>query len=191
MLLLPVILIAVFVKPPSADDMWSKDEDETVTTLLSHTQRGTLDPTDEESLYVRLKIWRQLVTEVIPYRPLGAGLGAGSLSALKYSEGPRLPNSDNFILVIAIACGIPAALLFMWILFRATQFACRTARRSYSSIEKTTLSRIVAALLPVFVLNNIFGLTFSLYAVAPIGWLLIGWVSAEEARTKAQREVLA
>jgi len=191
MLLLPVILIAVFVKPPSADDMWSKDEDETVSTLLSHAQRGTLDPTEEESLYVRLKIWRELVTEVIPYRPLGAGLGAGSLSALKYSDGPRLPNSDNFILVIAIACGIPAALLFMWILFRATQFGFRIARRSYSSIEKTTLCRIAASLLPVFVLNNIFGLTFSLYAVAPIGWLLIGWVSAEEERTRVEREEIA
>jgi hypothetical protein len=45
-------------------------------------------------------------------------------------------------------------------------------------------ARIIAALMPVFILNNIFGLTFSLYAVAPIGWLIIGWISAEEGRAR-------
>jgi hypothetical protein len=115
---------------------------------------------------------------------LGAGLGAGSLSALKYSDGPQLPNSDNFILVIAVACGIPGALLLVWILFRATRLGFRAARRSYDDTSKGALCRIVASLLPMFVLNNIFGLTFSIYAVAPIAWLLIGWVSAEEGRAQ-------
>jgi hypothetical protein len=44
------------------------------------------------------------------------------------------------------------------------------------------MARIIAALMPVFVLNNFFGLTFSLYAVAPLGWLIIGWISAQEDR---------
>jgi hypothetical protein len=183
-LLTPMLLVAVLAKPPSADDMWSKGDTETVGTLLSHTERGTLQPAGEESLYVRLKIWQHLATNVIPYRPLGAGLGAGSLSALKFSDGPQLPNSDNFVLVLAVACGIPGALLFVWILSRATLFALRASRRRPPSIGHGAISRIAGALMPMFVLNSIFGLTFSIYAVAPIAWLLIGWISAEEGRAR-------
>src|SRR5256714_114889 len=62
MLLLPIVLVVVFVAPPSDEDMWSKGEDETVSTLLSHTQRGTLKPADEESFQVRLENWKYLLT---------------------------------------------------------------------------------------------------------------------------------
>jgi hypothetical protein len=37
------------------------------------------------------------------------------------------------------------------------------------------------------VLNSMFGLTFTLYSIAPIAWLLIGWISGEA--LKAHREV--
>ena len=190
LLLTPILLVAVLVKPPAEEDMWSKEDTETVGTLLSHTQRGTLQPTGEESLYVRLKVWQDLITNVIPYRPLGAGLGAGSLGALKFAAEQRLPNSDNFILVLAVACGIPGALLFVWILSRASQLAFRASRRRPMTAGRATISRIAAALMPMFILNNIFGLTFSLYAVAPIGWLLIGWISAEEGRARRDRIAL-
>ena len=41
------------------------------------------------------------------------------------------------------------------------------------------------------VLNSVFGLTFTIYSVAPIAWLLIGWISAESMRTRreASREI--
>ncbi|MBC8030237.1 MAG: O-antigen ligase family protein [Pyrinomonadaceae bacterium] len=194
LLLVPVLLITVLAKPPSEDEMWSKEDTETVGTLLSHTQRGTLQPTGEDSLYVRFEIWQELVTTVIPYRPLGSGLGAGSLSALKFSSGAEETAIDNFILVLAVACGIPGALLFVWILGRATLFAFRQTRRAMQSTSampasaEATTARIIAALMPIFILNNIFGLTFSLYAVAPIGWLLIGWVSAQEGRNQEQEQ---
>lgn len=189
LLLMPLLLVAALAKAPSTDEMWDKDETETVGAVLSHTQRGTLQPGNEESLFVRLKIWQHLITEVIPYRPLGAGLGAGSLGAYKFSNGPYLPNSDNFVLVLAVACGIPGALLFVWILWRASLFALQSARRARPQTPEATVSRIVAAMMPIFVLNSFFGLTFSLYAVAPIAWLLIGWISAEESRARIRTEV--
>jgi hypothetical protein len=34
------------------------------------------------------------------------------------------------------------------------------------------------ALLASFILNNFFGTTFTIYSVAPLGWLVIGWLSA-------------
>jgi len=183
LLLIPVVLVMVIAKPPAEDDMWSREETDKVGTLLSHTQRGTLQPTGEESLYVRFEVWKDLLVNVIPYRPLGSGTGAGSLSALKFSKSDDELAIDNFVLVIAVAGGIPAALLFMWILGRAALFAFRRTRAPENSPD-AVIARIVAALMPVFILNNIFGLSFSLYAVAPIGWLLIGWISAAEGRAR-------
>ncbi len=184
MLLIPLVLVMIIAKPPAEDDMWSREETDKVGTLLSHTQRGTLQPTGEESLYVRFEVWKDLVTNVIPYRPLGSGTGAGSLGALKFSDNVEETAIDNFVLVLAVAGGIPAALLFLWILGRATLFAFRQTRRAAPNSSTAVTARIIAALMPVFVLNNIFGLTFSLYAVAPIGWLIIGWISAEEGRAR-------
>jgi len=149
------------------------------------SQRGTLKPTGEDSLYVRLEVWKDLVTNVIPYRPLGAGLGAGSLGALKFSGINDETAIDNFVLTLAVAVGIPGTLLFVWILGRASVFALRQTRRTSSQTPEATLARIIAALMPVFLLNNFFGLTFSLYAVAPLGWLIIGWLSAQEGQALA------
>src|SRR4029079_76892 len=150
LLLLPVVLIALLAKPPSEDEMWNKEETETVGTLLSHTQRGTLKPTGEDSLYVRLEVWKDLVVNVIPYRPLGAGLGAGSLGALKFSGVNDEISIDTFILVLAVAVGIPGALLFVWILARATFFAWRQTRRLEPGSAGAVTARILAALTPVF-----------------------------------------
>lgn len=178
-LLLPIVLVMVFVSPPSDQEMWSKGENETVSTLLSHTQRGTLKPADEESFQIRLQNWTYLLTSVVPYRPLGAGLGAGSLGEVRFKSDSDLPAIDSFILVVAVSCGIPGALLFIWILGRSSWFALKLARRGTDENENLITRRIVAALMPALVLNSIFGLTFTLYSVAPIVWLLIGWISAE------------
>jgi hypothetical protein len=190
-LMLPVVLVVVFVSPPTDQEMWSKGGDETISTLLSHTQRGTLKPADEESLQIRLQNWTYLLTSVVPYRPLGAGLGAGSLGEVRFKSDSDLPAIDSFILVVAVSCGIPGALLFVWILGRATWLSLRLARRAMRDPNTITM-RIVAALMPAVVLNSIFGLTFTLYSVAPLAWLLIGWISAEtiSRRHEVEREII-
>lgn len=192
LMLLPVVLIVVFVKPPTDDEVWSKNEKETVGTLLSHTQRGTLKPAEEGSLQIRFARWTYLVTQVIPSRPLGAGLGAGSLSEARVNPRIELLPIDNFILVLALACGIPGTLLFVWILSRATWLSQSIARQARTDETGSDLKRIVASLMPPLVLNSIFGLTFSIYSVAPIAWLLIGWISAETVRSRREpdREVI-
>ena len=188
LLLLPIILIVIFVPPPSEQEMWSKSDKETVSTLLSHAQRGTLKPAGEESFQVRLENWSYLLTSVIPYRPLGAGLGAGSLSEARFgSSESNLPPIDSFILVLAIACGFPGALLFIWILGRSTWFAIGNAR-SRDDEGSVLTRRIIAAIMPALILNSVFGLTFSLYSVAPLAWLFIGWISRERLRLEQQTE---
>ena len=191
-MLLPVVLVAAFVKAPTEEEVWSKNEKETVSALLSHTQRGTLKPANEDSLQIRLEIWTQLLTQTIPSRPLGAGLGAGSLGEARFARGDELPPIDNSILVMAVACGIPGALLFVWLLARATWLSLWMARRTRNDTANGDLKRIAASLMLPLVLNSVFGLTFTIYSVAPIAWMLIGWISAETIRTQraANREII-
>jgi len=186
LIVLPIVLIIVFVAPPSEDDMWSKNENETVSTLVSHAQRGTLKPAEEGSFQVRLENWTYLLTSVIPYRPLGAGLGAGSLGEVRFSSDSDLPPIDSFILVVAVACGIPGVLLFIWILGRAAWLSVKNARSPEA--EGETVRRIVAALMLATILNSIFGLTFTLYSVAPLAWLFMGWISREALRIRQTNE---
>jgi hypothetical protein len=184
--LLPLVLLFVLVKAPTDDDVWSKDEDERVSAVLSHTQRGTLKPAEEDSLQIRLENWGYLITSVIPYRPLGAGIGAGSLEDARENRDSELPPIDNFVLVMAISCGIPGALLFVWILVRATHLSLRSVRAADTDDRNRTANLIAAAIMPPLILNSVFGLTFSIYSVAPLAWLLIGWISAQAARRRAE-----
>ena len=192
----PVVLIAVFVQAPTNDDMLSHGSDDKMGAVLSHTARGTLRPGEEESLQERLKNWTFLFTEVIPYRPLGIGIGGTSVGAWMFNSDLDLPPIDSYFISTVLTCGLPAALLFMWILFRATRMSWRAAKdadRVYREDESDEAAwrqarvwRIAATLMPVLILNSMFGNTFTLYSVAPVAWLLIGWISASVHRQASE-----
>jgi hypothetical protein len=177
-MLAPMVVVAFLANAPTADEIRSRDDDERAKALLSHTARGTLDPTKEESLNERVVTWTYLATDVIPFRPLGLGLGATTVAALRYSSGIDLPPIDSYFISMAITCGLPVMLLVIWILFRAAKISWRTYRGAEPGSTEAQLWRIAATLLPVLILNNIFGNTSTLYSVAPLGWLLVGWISA-------------
>lgn len=191
-LLLPVVLMVVFMQAPAAEDMWSSDENQTVSTVLSHTQRGVLKPAEEESLQVRLTNWSYFLTQVVPYRPLGAGTGAGWLGEARFNKDADFPPLDSSIMSHAITTGIPGMLLFLLILSRSIWLSWRVARRAGPDDPNANLKRIVAAVMCAIVLNSMFGLTFTLYSIAPIAWLLIGWISAEtlRERNRDEREII-
>ncbi|HEY8184957.1 MAG TPA: O-antigen ligase family protein [Pyrinomonadaceae bacterium] len=176
----PVVLIVVFVQAPTNDDMLSHDSDDKVGAVLSHTARGTLRPAQEDSLQERIKNWTYLATDLVPYRPLGIGLGGTSLGAWRFSNDVDLPPIDSYFISTVITCGLPAALLFVWILLRATRMSMHSFRRAERGSPEARVWRIAATLMPVLILNTLFGNTFTLYSVAPVGWLLIGWISAGE-----------
>lgn len=178
----PVLLIGILAQAPTSDDMLSLDEEERFGTVLSHSTRGALSPTQEGSLQERLTIWTYLATEIVPSNPLGMGLGATSLAVNRLDKSAALPPVDSYFISSVITCGLPAALLFIWILIRATRTSWRAFYRASHGSADAQLWRVVAALMPVLILNSIFGNTFTLYSVAPIGWLLVGWISAQELR---------
>jgi hypothetical protein len=193
----PVVIIAVLVRAPTNDDMLSHDSDDTMGAVLSHTARGTLRPAQEDSLQERLKNWTFLATELIPYRPLGIGIGGTSVGAWRFNADLDLPPIDSYFISTVITCGLPAALLFIWILLRATLMSWRASRRAEARSREVGSSevewrearvwRIAATLMPVLILNSLFGNTFTLYSVAPVGWLLVGWISARAPRQALDR----
>jgi len=61
----------------------------------------------------------------------------------------------------------------------------RSYRQAEPGSPEARLWRIAATLMPVLILNSMFGNTFTLYSVAPLGWLLIGWISAGQVREVA------
>lgn len=182
LVLAPVLLIAVLVKPPTNDDMLSHDENDRMGSVLSHTARGTLRPTEEGSLQERLTNWTWFATELAPYRPLGIGIGGTSLGAWRFSDGTDLPPIDSYFISTVVTSGLPTALLFMWILFRAARMSWRSFKLAEPGSLDARVWRIAAMLMPVLILNSLFGNTFQLYSVAPVGWLLIGWISAQHLR---------
>ncbi|HWN09644.1 MAG TPA: O-antigen ligase family protein [Pyrinomonadaceae bacterium] len=187
--LAPMLLVAFLVQAPTNDDMLSHGEEERMGAVLSHTTRGTLNPTSEDSLQERLKNWTYLFTELVPYRPLGIGLGGTSLAAYRFSDDVDLPPIDSYFISTVITCGLPTALLFIWILMRATAMSWRAFRRSEVGSREARVWRITTTLLPVLILNSFFGNTFTLYSVAPVGWLIIGWISAGTLRQVQEESV--
>ena len=177
LLLAPALLIGILAKAPTNDDMLDHDDD-AAKALLSHTARGTLNPTNEGSFNERMTNWTYLATDVIPYRPLGIGLGAVTVGAWRYGGGEMdLPPIDSYFISSVLTCGIPTVLLLIWILMKATSISYRSYRVADPGSPQARLWRIAATIMPVLILNNMFGNTFTLYSVAPFGWMLVGWIS--------------
>ena len=90
---IPLILILFIAKPPDEDSVYELDESDRVTAVLSHTAKGTVNPTGEGSLYVRFETWGKLMGE-IAYKPFGVGLGSATLAAQprEYRKNPAIDN---------------------------------------------------------------------------------------------------
>ena len=180
MMVAPVVLVLAFSSAVTDDDMKEMDKDQGVNTMLSHTTKGTVNPTGEGSLEARFETWSMVLFSEIPSNPLGWGLGSRTLSATREGEVPNDRPVDNHFFSLALSAGLPAMLILIWVLWRACAIGVRRWRGTEPGSEECAVWRIALALLSVFVLNNFFGTSFIIYSVAPIGWLLIGWISREE-----------
>lgn len=175
--LLFVPLIMLFALSTFIADDEGYGSDESVNTMLTHTTKGTVKPAAEGSLYARFDTWNRIITKDLPSNPLGNGIGADGLAASREANNTDEP-TDNHFLTVALSAGVPAALLLIWILIRSLILSLRLLRNSERGSTEYGLWRIAVALVASFVLNNIFGTTFTIYSVAPICWLIIGWVSS-------------
>ena len=187
LMLAPVVLIIALSKSMSDDAGADLDENDRVGTMLNHTTKGTVNPTGEGSLGARFDTWTNVITHDLPSNPVGTGLGSTTLAASRERIDDDVP-IDNHFLSLAISAGVPAALLLIFILVRATVFCFRGWRRSEPGTSEENLWRIMLALMAAFILNNFFGTSFTIYSVAPIGWLLVGYISAAYGKQSAAVE---
>jgi O-Antigen ligase len=186
--LIPVLLLLVFATPPTEEELLENEQSQAVQSMVSHSARGVLQPTGEGSLHVRLENWGE-VAKVILYHPFGLGTGAGSIAQTRDgNEGNNLTATDSYVLSVTLGCGIPAGLLCLWIFGRATLISWRAFRRAPPGSHESGTWRVMLAIMPVLAFINLFGYSFLLVSVAPVGWLLIGWVSAEKLRIRAEPE---
>ncbi|MGI8495271.1 MAG: hypothetical protein ACR2L1_08170 [Pyrinomonadaceae bacterium] len=191
LMLAPVLLLVALAKPGAVDDADAGlDENDRVGTMLNHTTQGTVNPTGEGSLGARFQTWSKLITEDIPSNPIGRGLGATTLSADRENLEDAVP-IDNHFFSLAISAGVPAALILIWIMFRALVFTYRGWRRTEPDSEESMLWRIMMSLMAAFILNNFFGTSFTIYSIAPIGWLVIGWISYSYQKLENAEETTA
>jgi hypothetical protein len=184
LLLIPALLLFGFAKPPAEGDL---EQSQAMQSMVSHSARGVLSPGGEGSLYARFENWGE-GAKVILYHPFGLGTGAGSIARSRESKEDKLPTTDSYVLSVALACGVPAGLLCLWIFGHATLLSWRGFRRAALGTHESAEWRVMLAIMPVLAFINLFGYSFVLVSVAPLGWLLIGWVSGRELRLAAEPE---
>lgn len=148
-------------------------------TMAGHTARGFFNPVGERTFQSRLNLWKRLLTEVVPKNPVGYGLGSTSIAAQKFGSWGF--GTESYIFALFVNSGVVGGLLFLIITFIALKKGIRLylRRETDKALSATTLS-IIAGL----ALNNLFGNSFTLYSIAPIGWLLMGWIAREESLKK-------
>ena len=165
-------LIQTFLSPPGGQGIYQSES--IFYTMGLHTARGFINPTTELSFQSRLNIWSYLFTSIVRGNPVGYGLGSTSIAATKFGRSEI--GTDSYIVSTFVNSGIAGGLLFLIITLIAIK---RGAELSLQSKDNDKLYPIVLAITVGLALTNIFGQSFSLYSVAPIGWLLIGYIAKQ------------
>jgi hypothetical protein len=172
---LAVVVAAYAWLGPAATPIEEQASDIAWDAFFGHTTQGVLAPLAQESLWIRVDLWGDLFTRVIPHYPLGMGLGVPTLGAWRFdSSVPIL--TESYVMAIFVAAGIIGGGLMLGLMFVVSRWALRLGREAGGDL------RIVAAMLIGIVLTSLFGNSLSLYAVGPLGWELMGWLSTKEQR---------
>jgi hypothetical protein len=130
--------------------------------FVGHTVRGVRMPLEEDSLMVRLDIWRELFTDVIPRNPLGMG---------------PTNVTESYAVTLFVDTGIPGGLLFVAFLMALAGHA----RRLFSE-RREVVAVIVTAALAGMAFTSFLGNSLALYSIGPLGWSLAGWLSTQNVR---------
>jgi len=140
-------------------------------TMTGHTARGLFNPTGESSFQSRLDLWKYLFTDIVQKNPVGYGLGSTSIAAQKF--GGWGVGTEGYIFALFVNSGVVGGFLFLIISLLVLK---KGTELSIQSEGSKALAPLILAIITGLTLNNIFGSSFTLYSVAPVGWFLIGWI---------------
>jgi hypothetical protein len=170
--LIVIVTAYVFLAPaPSPAEIYASDV--AWRAFFGHTMRGVSSPLQEETLWIRAELWWNLFTDVIPQYPIGMGLGVPTLGAWRFDSATRV-GTESYAIAVFVATGVIGGGLLLaalaviswrsWILCRT-----RSDRNAW----------ITCAILGNIVFTSLVANSLSLYTIGPIGWVLMGWVSAQ------------
>jgi hypothetical protein len=145
--------------------------------IVQHQIGGLASPLDssKSTLPAHWRLFVQGFTQSFS-RPLGAGPGSTSLAATRF--GGAVASTEVDISNEFSAVGIPGGLLFVAIFFLVWKRVLVVYRRAPDPVVLAA-----AGILLVLVGQWLNG---GYYAVAPLVWLLIGWLEGEWVRLQAQ-----
>jgi len=164
------VVIMSFLSPPRPESVYRSQS--VFYTMAGHTTRGFVNPLNERTFQGRLSLWKRLLTDVVPRNPIGHGLGSASIAAQKFGGSGFV--TEGYLFALFINSGVVGGLLFLII---SVVVLRRGTELSVHSEGAKPVAPFVFAIIASLTLNNIFGSSFVLYSVAPIGWFLFGWIS--------------
>jgi hypothetical protein len=175
-------LVAYVLFAPAASPMEERASDVAWDAFFGHTTRGVLAPLEEDTFWIRVDLWWELFTNVVPRYPLGMGLGVPTLGAWRFASSlPIL--TESYAVAIFVAAGLLGGGLVFWLFGAITRAAVQTRRSTDTNLQ------IVGAVLIGIIFTSLFGNSLSLYAVGPLSWGLIGWLSTRESRSRDRSRI--
>ncbi len=164
------LLIGNFFSPPSREAVYGTQS--IFYAMGAHTARGFTNPTGETTFQSRLIIWRYLFTDTIWRNPVGYGLGSTSIAATKF--GDSAIGTESYIFSIFVNSGLLGGLLILVISLLVLK---KGIILCFQANVNKPLASVILSLTAGLILNNVFGNSFTLYSIAPIGWFLVGWIA--------------
>lgn len=158
-----LILIGLVVSTVDPDRVGG----ERTSALLSRQVTGLSDPLDPEksTLPVHLDAFSRGLREGVQ-NPIGRGLGTVTIAADRFGSGTQTTETDPSN--VAVALGLPGLLAYFFVAALGLATAFRRAR------DGRDLRALAALAVPVVMLLQ--WLNGGAYAVAPLPWLLLGWL---------------
>lgn len=147
--------------------------------FFGHTVRGLSAPLGEDSLWVRTELWSKLFMDVIPRYPLGMGIGVPTQGAWRFDAAARV-GTESYAIAMFVAAGVIGGGLLLAVFVAVSRRAWRLC------LERgDRASLITCAVLANLIFTSLVGNSLSLYTIGPMGWGLMGWVSAQWIRRPA------
>jgi hypothetical protein len=147
-----------------------------VAALVQHQVAGLAKPTDskESTLLFHARLVLNGLADGVR-NPVGRGAGAVSIASSRF--GGNAGRTEVDFSNVAVALGLPGLALFIYIAFSGWLLSYRHASRDRDPL--------VLAALGVLLVTSFQWLNGGQYAVAPLPWLVLGWLDRRSAETTA------
>ncbi len=142
--------------------------------FFGRASRGIVDPLSEGTLWERVDLWLDLFGRIIPQYPLGMGLSVPTLGAWRFDSAVKV-GTESYAVALFVATGFIGGGLLLAVFWGIIARMIRLYRRSADPVVG-----IVTALTAGIIFTSLVGNSLSLYTVGPLGWGLMGWLSARE-----------